>query len=121
MHDQHSPRTRRERLAQRCEIDSPAIIIEKWIGNELNVGKIGKKFKQRVAGRANENFVAGIAQQSKNATVAFAGPGGEDNAFRIDALSRPSKSHSPIVVTGDSFTRFADPFAFRHIRESPRI
>jgi len=41
MHDQHSPRTRRERLAQRCEIDSPAIIIEKWIGNELNVGKIG--------------------------------------------------------------------------------
>src|SRR6266404_8529209 len=101
MHDQHSPRTRRERLAQRCEIDSPAIIIEKWIGNELNVGKIGEKFKQRVAGRGHENFVAGIAQQSKNMAVAFAGTGGEDDPFRINALSRLSKSRSPIVVTGD--------------------
>src|SRR5258706_12307214 len=121
MHDQHSPRTRRERLAQRCEIDTTASIIEKWIGNELTVGKIGEKFKQRVAGRGNEYFVAGIAQQSKNMAVAFAGPGCEDDAFRIDALSRRSKSYSPMVVTGDSFARLAEPFAFRQISERPRI
>ena len=84
MHDQHGARTRRERRAQRGEIDLPAVIVEQRIGNEANVGEVRQKFKERIAGRGNQNFVARFAQQPENVAVGFAGSRGEQDAFGID-------------------------------------
>ena len=82
MHDEHGAGTRRERRAQRGEIDLPAVIVEQRVGNETNVGEVRQKFKERIAGRGNQNFVSRFAQQTENMAVGFAGSRGEQDAFR---------------------------------------
>ena len=73
MHDEHGPRTRCERCTQRSEINLPAMIVEQRIRNQADVGKVAKKFEQRVAWRGNKNLIAHFAQQPKNVAVSFAG------------------------------------------------
>ena len=94
MHDQHGPGTRRERRAQGDEINLPAVIVEQRIRNQADVGKIGEKFEQRIAGRGNQNFIARFAQQPKNVAVSFAGSRGEQDVFRIN--SRDARSENPV-------------------------
>ena len=87
----------------------------------MNVGEVRQKFKERIAGRGNQNFVARFAEQTENVAVSLAGSRGEQDAFGIDARNRSGKSRAPLVIFGNCFPRFAQAFAFRAIDKPARV
>src|SRR5882672_559537 len=117
MNDQHGPGTRCEHRAQRGEIDLPTVVVKQRIGDQPDVGEIGEKFKQWIAGRGNENLVTRFTQQMKNVAVPFTRSRREYDAFRIDAFSRPSKPQTPAVVINNGRPRLAEPLTLRTVLE----
>src|SRR5436309_2665497 len=85
-HDNAS-RARRDGLLQRMHVDMPAVIVKKRIADELYVIHVRQEIKQRIAGRGNQEFVAGIAQQAKNERVRLAGAGSEEQIIDEDLLA----------------------------------
>src|SRR6266404_2639983 len=71
-------------FVERIEIDLPTVIVEQRIRNEFNVAEIGQKLEQRVARLGYKNLVAGIAEQTKDVRVGFAGACGQDQALGIE-------------------------------------
>src|SRR3954470_3268055 len=69
------------------KVDLPAMVVYQRIRDETHVLQLGEKIEQRIAWFGNEDFVTGIAEQTKNKRIAFAGAGGEDERFRIDGWS----------------------------------
>src|SRR5260370_22101009 len=71
-------------------MDLPTVIVEERIRNEFNVGEIGKKLEQGVTRLGHKNLIAGIAEQTEDVRVGFAGAGGQNQAFgsEIDKLVR---------------------------------
>ena len=59
-------------------IDVPAVIVKQRIAQELYVIHVSKEIKERITGRGNQEFVAGIAEQAKNERVSFTGAGSEE-------------------------------------------
>src|SRR6202035_5741567 len=90
----------------------PAVIVEQRIRNETDIREIREKFKQRIAGRGNQNFVSGFAQQTKNVTVGFACSRSEQDALRIDPRGRSEKSRLAGIIFGNRFARFQQTLAF---------
>src|SRR6266852_1828721 len=84
MNKNHGPRLGGSCLVERIEIDLPTVIVEERIRNEFNVGEIGKKLEQGVTRLGYKNFVGGIAEQSEDVRVGFAGAGGQNQAFGIE-------------------------------------
>src|SRR5262249_41840 len=62
-----------------AEVELPAVIVEQRVADEFYVLQLGEKIEERIAGRGNENFVAGIAEQAEDEGVGFAGAGGEED------------------------------------------
>src|SRR5271156_2854951 len=62
----------------------PAVIVEKLIGNKVDVVELGQKIEQRVTWLPNQNLVAGIAKKPEEKAVGFAGAGGKEDLLRID-------------------------------------
>ena len=54
------------------------------IWNEFDIGEIGEKFEERIAGLGDENFVSGIAEQAEDVGVGFAGAGGQKQAIGVE-------------------------------------
>jgi hypothetical protein len=120
--DHHDPaRPRRDRRFQARKINLPAVIVDQQIRNEANVCKVREKFKERIAGRGNENFVSLFAEQPENVRVSLARSRSEQDAFGVDALNRPGKSLASTVIFGHRFPRFSQALAFRAIYERARI
>ena len=76
-HDNAS-RARRDGLLERMHVNVPAVIVKQRIADELYVIHVGQKIKERITGRGDQEFVAGIAEQAKNERVSFTGAGGEE-------------------------------------------
>src|SRR3954467_15240031 len=69
------------------KVDLPAVVVDQRIWDETHVLQLGEKIEQRIAWFGNEDFVTGIAEQTKSKRISFAGAGGEDERFRIDGWS----------------------------------
>src|SRR5256885_6366099 len=66
------------------KVDLPSVVVDQRIWDETHVLQLGEKIEQRIAWFGNEDFVTGIAEQTKNKRIAFAGAGGEDKKIGID-------------------------------------
>ena len=66
------------------EVDEPAVSVFEGVRDELDVLKAGEKFEERIAGLGEEEFVTGIAKQTEDVRVGFAGAGGEEEGFGIN-------------------------------------
>src|SRR5580700_9294458 len=98
-------------FVERREVDVPSVVVNQGIGNQLHVLQVGEKFKQRITGVGNENFVVGIAEQAEDIRVALAGAGGEDHGFGIDVLVLRT------VIICDSFAGATQAFGLRVVLE----
>ena len=87
VHDDDGPGARGDAAAQRLEVEVPAMIVEKLVGNQPHIIQLGQKVEQRIARLANQHLVAGIAEQPEEKAVGLAGAGGEKDLFRIDCGS----------------------------------
>src|SRR6267378_5736639 len=84
MDENHGSRPDGGCFVERIEIDLPTVIVEQWIRNECNVGEIGQKLEERVARFRYKNLVGGIAEQTEDVRVGFAGAGGQNHAVGIE-------------------------------------
>ena len=80
------------------------------VGRQLHILQVGEKLEQRIARLRHQDFVPGIAQQSKNVGVAFAGAGGEDERFRIELRIRHAARDSSAATASRAL---AKPFGLR--------
>src|ERR1700686_1988919 len=84
MDENHGSRPDGGCFVERIEIDLPTVIVEQWIRNKFNVGEIGQKLEQRIARVRYKNLVAGIAEQTEDVRVGFAGACSQDQALGIE-------------------------------------
>ena len=85
--DDHSLAAGGEAAAECLQVQMPAVIVDKRIGDQPHIIELGQEIEERVAGLADQHLVAGIAEQAEEETVGLAGAGGEKNVFRIDCGS----------------------------------
>src|SRR5580692_8921454 len=84
MDDDHSSRPRTSCLVERIEVDLPSVIVDQRIRNELDIGEIGEKFKERVTRLGDENLITRVTQQTEDIGVGFARAGGQDDPLGIE-------------------------------------
>jgi hypothetical protein len=77
--DDNGPSAGREAVADRLQIEMPAMIVEKFIGSEPNVVELRQEIEERVARLADQHFIAGIAQEAEEEAVSLAGASGEED------------------------------------------
>src|ERR1700743_802949 len=112
MHQCDGARLRRDAPAHGFDIEMPAVIVEERIWNKLHVVERGKEIKERIAWLRDQNFVAGIAEQTKNIAVGFTGAGGKNDLCWID------DGTVILIVTTHRFTRVEQPLGVRIVNES---
>ena len=118
MHDEHARGARRERGAQACEIDLPAVIVEQRIGHQANVGEVGEKFEQRIARRRHQDFVARLrrAGGKRRCRLRWCWRS-ERCAPGRGAPSRPAKPWPPAIIVADGCARLRQAPAFGAVFE----
>src|SRR4051812_22858834 len=77
----------RDRLFKRIEIDLPAVIVNEFVRDKLNVLDVGEELKERIAGLRDEYFVTGFAKQAETIAVSLTGADGEDDVLGRDDSS----------------------------------
>src|SRR5690349_5916596 len=90
---------RRDGLLQRMHVVVPPVIVKERIADEFYVIHVREEIKERITGRGNQEFVAGIAEQAKNERVSFTGAGGEEQIVEGNMLAAFS------VIVRDSMAR----------------
>src|SRR5436853_4566449 len=83
MDNQDSPRRWMDFFLQCFEIDVPAVVVKKRVVHQADIVQVGQKLEQRIAGRWNQNFVIGIAEQAEEKRIGLAGAGGENDFLGI--------------------------------------
>lgn len=84
MNEKDGAGARRNGALERLKIDEPTVGVFERVSDQLDILKAGEKFEKWIAGFGQEQFVIGIAQQTEDVRVGFAGAGGEKERFRID-------------------------------------
>src|SRR5208282_1128800 len=84
MNENHGARPWGGRFVERIEVDLPAVIVEQRIRHEFNVSKIGEKLEQRITRLRYKNLVSGIAEQTEDIRISFAGAGGQKQALGVE-------------------------------------
>ncbi len=97
MNDDGGASARGDGAFEGSEVELPAVVIDEGIADEFDVVEIGEEVKERVAGTGNEDFVAGIAEETEEIRVGFAGAGGDEEIGWQDICAKG------LVVGGDGF------------------
>src|SRR5438552_840390 len=75
MDDQDGPRRWLDFFLQCFEINVPAVVVKKRVVHQADIVEIGEKLKKWIAGRRNQDFVIGIAEQAEEERISLAGAG----------------------------------------------
>ena len=121
MHDQNGSRSRRERRAQGGKIDLPAVIVQKRVSHQADVGEVRKKFKERIARLRSQHFVSGFAEQAEKVAVSFTRSRGQNNPFRVNRQRRLRKPSATRIIHRNRLPRAEQAFAFRTVDQRARI
>ena len=73
------------------------MIVKERVANEADVVDVGEKIEKRITRARNQDFVAGIAEKTKNVGVGFAGARGEEE------IGRRNICVILAIVSGDGF------------------
>src|SRR5258708_24237943 len=86
MNDDDPTRARRDIMLQRMKIDLPSVIVKERIAHQADVLNLRQKIEQRITWRRYQEFIARVAERSKDVGIRFAGAGREENVLRRNVL-----------------------------------
>ncbi len=85
MHQQDRAGSRADRAFEAVEVNLPAVVVDEMKRPKLYVLNRGEKIEERIARMRDEDFVAGLAEQSEEERIRLARAGRQNEMLGIDA------------------------------------